>query len=530
MKALVGCFLLLQSLTATVVAQPPGRGAWRLPDRPVQERPKSLDWGIEAAAHLMRRAGFSASPDELIRVVDQGFETTLDELIEYQSVDDSSMEQALAERNYQLVRTNQNGIRLLSAGALQRWWMFRMLNSRRQLLEKMTFFWHDHFATSAGVVRFVDGMDRPLMQLQNQTLREHALGNFKSMVEAVAADPAMIIWLNNFENVKGHPNENWARELFELFTMGEGNGYTEFDIQEAARAFTGWSLVRPRRNRDVGTAALSFQFFPRDHDEGPKTVLDRTFQEAPGAAGIEDGLRVIDIIFEQPQVAEFITRKLWEYFVYPAPDDLVIQSLAQAFRDSGYELKVLMRAIFEHPHFLSERAYRAKVKSPIELVSGAYRELGISNPDNLPRVIEYLGLGQNLFFPPDVGGWTSDAGWINTGTILGRYNFFTFLTSNRGERPGGDQNPRFRIDDQIDLEGIIESYRLSGSSDVIDFFSLALLQGDLSVDSRSTLEVYLTTDDDGGPLTFNIQDHELIDKKVRGLIFLLGLLPAYQLN
>ncbi len=532
MRHWMGALFLMLTLLVPAAAQAPGRGGWRLPERPVVEAgPEPLAWGLPAAAHLMRRAGFSGSLEAVDGVANGGFEAALDLLIDYEKVDDSAMEAALAAKAYPLVRTNQNGQQVADGGALQRWWMFRILNSRRQLLEKMTLFWHDHFATSLGVVRFVDGSDRPLMLVQNQTLRQHALGNFKSLVEAIARDPAMIVWLNNFENVKGSPNENWARELMELFTMGEGNGYTETDIQEAARAFTGWSLVRPRRDQAPRGQALTFQFYPETHDEGVKTVLGQSFQAPPGSSGIEDGQRVIDIIFEQPQVAEFISRKLWEYFVYLDPDDEVIQPLAQTFRDSGYELKALMRAIFEHPHFLSEKAYRAKIKSPVELVCGAYRELGVSDPDNLPRVVEFFGLGQSLFYPPDVGGWTSDAGWINTGTILGRYNFFTFVSSNRGDgmRDNGQQR-RNPVRDQVDVEGLIEAYQLASSSDVIDFFSLAMVQGDLSIDSRSTLELYLTTDDGGGPLEFDIQNPALVDKKVRGLIFLVGLLPVYQLN
>ncbi len=533
MKRVLFAMVLLAASAAGVVAQIPGRGSWRVPQRPtLEEQPEPLPWDLAAAAHLARRAGFSGSLDELSGMVEQGFEATLDGLIDFEAVDDSEMEAALAARDYQFTRVNQNGMLQPNGLNLQRWWFFRMINSRRQLLEKMTLFWHDHFATSLGVVRFVNGSQEPLMLVQNRVLREHALGNFKEMVRAVARDPAMIIWLNNFENVKGSPNENWARELMELFTMGEGNGYTEDDIQEAARAFTGWSLVRPRQDF-FGGRALTFQFYPNEHDEGPKTVLGQTFQAPPGQEGIQDGDRVIDIIFEQPQVADFITRKLWEFFVYPQPDDQVIAPLAQLFRESGYEMKPLMRAIFEHPHFLSKKAYRAKIKSPVELICGAFREMAVSDPDNLGRLVEFFGLGQSLFLPPDVGGWTSDAGWVNTGTILGRFNFFTFFTSNRGvvTLPGaGDQPIRNPARDQIDVQAFLEQYQPLSSSDVIALFAEAMVQGDISDDSRQALERYMTTGDDGMPLEFDVFNEAHVDEKVRGLIFLVGLLPVYQLN
>ncbi len=531
-----GCAVLLLGLTAQVAAgQVPGRGGWRLPERPaVEEGPEPLEWGVPAAAHLLRRAGFSAGLDELDRVVRQGFDATVDELVDFEAVDDSAMEAALDAKGYEFVRTNREGQVLPNGLGMQQWWYFRMLNSRRQLVEKMTLFWHDHFATSLGVVRFVNGSGKPLMQVQNETLREHALGNFREMVLAIARDPAMIVWLNNFENVKGRPNENWARELLELFTMGEGNGYTEQDIQEAARAFTGWSLLRPRRDGAAG--ALDFVFRPQAHDEGPKTFLGQTIQSPRGAEGIQDGERVVEIIFEQPQVAEYVAHKVWEYFVYPEPEDEVILPLAKAFRDSGYELKALMRALLEHPHFLSEKAYRAKIKSPVELAVGAYRELGITQPENLPRVLEFYSLGQTLFFPPDVGGWTSDTGWINTGTILARFNLFAFMISNDGliYVPGRDEPVRNPIEDQIDVLGLLEKYQARTPSAALDLFAETMVQGDLSTDSRYTLETYLATRANGDPLDW-AAEYELgwdgeVPYKVGGLIYLLALLPAYQLN
>ncbi len=528
MKRLLVTGFVLAVMGAWLPAQPPGRGGWRVPPR-LGQQPEPLPWGLPAAAHLMRRAGFSAPPSQLQEVAEKGFEATLDALLDPQSVDDSAMEAALAARNYTFAMDRLNGMGLRAdANNLQRWWLYRMVNSRRQLVEKMTLFWHDHFATSVQTVDRVDSAGTPLMLIQNQTLRANALGNFKEMVRQIARDPAMILWLDNFSNVAGNPNENWARELLELFTMGEGNGYTQTDIQEAARCFTGWTLSR-RTGR--------FLFDGRLHDYEPKTFLGQEIVLRSALVGIEDGDRVIDIIFEQPAVSRFIARKLWEFFVYPNPDDSVVQPLAKTFRESGYEIKPLMRAIFTHPHFLSVKAYRAKIKSPVEFVVEAFRELGVSDPDNLPRLTQAFGLGQNLFFPPDVGGWTSDGGWINTGTILSRFNLMTCLISNRigepwlcNQRDTGGRGRPSPAADQIDVNGLIEANQLFLGAEVVDYFVRALVQDDVSLDTRYAFEDYLSAGVAGQTRAFDITDPEIVDEKVRGLIYLVSALPAYQLN
>ena len=247
-------FLFCSQLSAQVGR---GGGSWRYPGRYTGgEKIQSLEWGTGAAAHLMRRGGFSASPEEIGRLVSQGFEASLNELLDYEAIDDSEMEAGLEAANLSLFRRITGVAWVTNREPLQAWWLYRMIHSQRQLLEKMTFFWHDHFATSVldifqvlglsprnpGTVLL--GFERPLMLVQNETLRQYALGNFREMVHAIARDPAMILWLNNASNMGGKPNDNWARELLELFTLGESSesaAYTEFDVQEAARAFTGWS-------------------------------------------------------------------------------------------------------------------------------------------------------------------------------------------------------------------------------------------------------------------------------------------------
>ncbi|MDA2933985.1 DUF1800 domain-containing protein [Acidobacteria bacterium AH-259-D05] len=452
-------------------------------------------WDSTTAAHLMRRAGFSASPEELDRWVQKGFEATLNELLNYEEVDDTEMEEGLAEKNYPLTRMNQNFRLRPNTFGMQRWWLYRMVNSKRQLLEKMTYFWHDHFATSVNTVRRVGVDEQPYMMTQNELLREYALGNFKEMVEEMAKDPAMLIWLDNVSNVKQHPNENWGRELLELFTLGVGN-YTDQDVLEAARAFTGWGLNR----------SGEFNFFSSRHDYEMKTFLDVT--------GPLDGSDIIDIIFEQDVAAEYMAGKLFEFFVYPDPSEEIISELGDVFRENDYEMRPLMRAIFEHPEFYSDRAYRALIKSPVELLVGIFRELGASDPQFLPRFM--TGMGQDLFAPPDVSGWTSGVGWINTSTLLARYNFFNRLATFRGDGSGSV------------VEWVQQNHLTSWN--LVQFLVNAIVQNDVSVDTLYVLEEYLRTEDSGQLVEFDINDPVMIDKKVRGLIYLILALPVYQLN
>lgn len=515
-KALSSAFLFL-SFTASLFAQESSR---RIVIGPADETAKSppsgeqllanlpsrdsrayplVAWDEKTAAHLMRRAAFSASPARIREVVTQGFSATLSRLLHPQLVDDSEMEGALAAKNYQLYRVNNQGRKYADAFNMRRWWLYRMANSERQLLEKMTYFWHDHFATSVVDINGVDPNDRPLMMIQNETLRAHALGNFKTMVEEIARDAAMLYWLDNVTNRVGKPNENWARELMELFTMGVDSGYTEQDIRESARAFTGWGVDRQTQ---------TFRFFPQNHDNGEKTFL--------GVTGNLDGGDVINIIFQQRVAAEFIAKKLFQFLVHPNPSPALVRELGDLFRASGYDIRVLVKAIFEHPEFFSDRAYRAHIKSPVEFVVGVFRELEIREVDALPRLMN--GMNQNLFAPPDVSGWVSGVGWLNTTTLLNRYNFLNYVATRRSGA------------DRLDVNRLVEANQLKTSQDVTGYFVQLFLQNDVSLDTYYALEEYLRRDDSGNLVAFDVNDSATLDKKVRGLVYLVSILPAYQLN
>ena len=287
---------------------------------------------------------------------------------------------------------------------LRGWWIGEMLSTPSPLTERMTLFWHNHFVSSQQKVKLAE-----LMYRQNVTLRAHALGNFGGMLHAVARDPAMIVYLDSAQNRKGAPNENFARELMELFTLGEGN-YGERDVKEAARAFTGWSL-----DRDSG----QFVFRRGVHDYGSKTVLGRT--------GNFDGDDVIDILLSQPATSEFITRKLWREFVSPDPDVIEIRRIAARFRDSGYDIKAALYALLTSDAFYARENRGALIKSPIDLVVGTLRQFGMRPGDTIPFAVAGAGMGQNLFAPPNVKGWPGQEAWINTSSLLARKQFLDRL-------------------------------------------------------------------------------------------------------
>ena len=267
----------------------------------------------------------------------------------------------------------------------------QMVNSDDQLREKMAFFWNGHFATRVVNSRFN-------LQLLN-TIREKSLGNFGDLLKAVSQSPAMLQFLNNQQNKKGHPNENFAREVMELFTLGRGN-YTEKDVQEGARAFTGWSFL-PNGN-----------FFerPKQHDFEPKTFLGKT--------GNFDGNDALDIILEQKQTSKFIVTKIYKFFVNEKPDAKIIQYLSDRFYASKYDIKELMTEIFTAKWFYSEENIGSKIKSPIELMAGIMRTLPmeIAKPENL--IVYQKLLGQMLLYPPNVAGWPSGKSWIDSSTLM----------------------------------------------------------------------------------------------------------------
>ncbi|MFO1397303.1 MAG: DUF1800 domain-containing protein [Burkholderiales bacterium] len=295
--------------------------------------------------------------------------------------------------------------------ALRGWWMQEMLATPSPLTERMTLFWHNHFVSSQQKVRFAR-----LMYDQNAVLRANALGNFGTLLHAAAKSPAMLVYLDVAQSRRGQPNENFAREVMELFTLGEGR-YTEQDVKEAARAFTGWSI-----DRDTGT----YRFRPLLHDPGTKTVLGRT--------GAFDGDAVLDVILAQRETAPFIVAKLWREFVSPEPDPREVQRVAQVFKGRDYDIKAAMRALLLSDAFWATANRGTLLKSPAELVVGTMRQLEIAGAPGVPLAVATAGMGENLFAPPNVKGWPGGEAWINRTTLLARKQFLDRVARG-GEMP-----------------------------------------------------------------------------------------------
>jgi uncharacterized protein (DUF1800 family) len=366
-------------------------------------QPTAADpWGTKWAAHLFRRAAFGASREELHEALHQGPEATLDRLLQG-SPQAEELAQTLTDVGRIAAERDDNG------DELRGWWLYCILRGGHPLREKVTLFWHNHFATSLAKVQ-----DPALMFRQNCLLRQHALGRFGPFLQAISRDPAMLVWLDSNSNVKAHPNENYARELMELFSLGVGH-YTEKDIREAARAFTGWR-----------TDGIVFRFDGSLHDGGTKTVLGRT--------GAWDGGDVVRIVLEQPAAARFLVRKLYSFLIseQAEPPDTLLEPLCAAFRKSEYDIKALVRTMLASRHFYSAHAFRQRVKSPMEYVLGAvqavYRRYDETEADYQPLPQQVLvgrisAIGQSLFAPPNVKGWPGGPAWLNTSTLLERDNF-----------------------------------------------------------------------------------------------------------
>ena len=363
--------------------------------------------GVEGARHLLQRTGFGPTEAELREFAPLGREEAVDKLLAEARRESALKPPAFVDAPitpYYKVRAMSAEERMearkelvAQAFELRAWWLREMLTSPSPFTERMTLFWHGHFATSQQKVRA-----NQLMYRQNALLRREALGNFATLLHAVSRDPAMLVYLDNAGSRRQAPNENFAREVMELFTLGEGR-YGEQDVKEAARAFTGWSL-----DRETGEFMLRRTW----HDGGAKTVL--------GRSGRFDGDDVLDILLARPETAEFVTAKLWREFVSPAPDAAQVKRLAALWRDARYEVKPLMRAMLTAEAFWDEGNRQSLIKSPVDLVVGTMREYDIRPLDLRPAVFACAALGQNLFAPPNVKGWPGGEAWIDAATLLGR--------------------------------------------------------------------------------------------------------------
>ena len=381
-------------------------------------------WGLKWAGHLYRRAAFGGSWPELKAAVKAGPDAAVEALFaggpgqaEFDQLMDAVAPGQSVPRQPGNTNADPYGV------DLEGWWLHRMILTPHPLREKVTLFWHNHFATSIAKVRLP-----ALMRDQNLLLRQHALGKFGPLVQAVSKDPAMLVWLDSNSNVRGKPNENYARELMELFCLGVGN-YTEADVREAARAFTGWHTNVTTEGNFNPSTKPAFVFQRSLHDDGEKTVLGRT--------GKWDGGDVIRIVLDRPACARFIVRKLYRHFVSEAatPPDRLIEPLAERLRKSEYDVGDVLKVMLRSRHFYSVFAHRQRVKGPVEYTVGLLRGLEAKMPGeavglSLPAATQELG--QTLFAPPSVKGWDGGQAWLNTATVLARHNLAWRLLQGAG--------------------------------------------------------------------------------------------------
>lgn len=447
------------------------------------------------AAHLLRRAGFGGTSQDIEQYAAMSHSDAVNKLLNFVPNPQST---------FNLQRRMQEVDYIPHLDDIQTWWVDTMLNTPNPLQEKMTLFWHGHFTSAYSKV------DNPILLVeQNQLFRANALGNFKDLVKSVSRNPAMIYYLDGEANNKNAPNENYARELMELFTIGIGN-YTETDVREAARAFTGWGLK-----------GRTFYFNPNNHDNGTKTFMGQT--------GNFNGDDIIDIILKQPASGKFIVTELWNYFVYPNPDPSVISNLTQIYYNNNYELKPVMQAMLTSPEFLSAQAYRALVKSPTEFMVGSMKQLDVTNIG--PQVAKAISaMGQVLFSPPTVKGWDGGITWFNSALFFERINGANSIAENRG------------ANDYLDPTYLLKGATLNSSSDVVNQLLNTMLDGQYHPDIQAALQGYFdpnngfSASDLAALSSGNLangggkKNATALQVRLRGLLHLVMSSPEYQLS
>jgi len=494
-------------------------------------------WNYSTAAHLLNRAGFGGIPAEIERLQQMGPDAAVASFVDYEKIPDPTpppawakpdpermekfREAMMARRSSkQTPETDKKAVDVKERGLLRDemrtqmqhlmelrgWWLERMVKGPRPLQEKLTLFWHGHFATSMQKVR-----DAYLMWLQNETFRRNASGNWLTMLTEVTKDPAMLIWLDQTRSRKEHPNENYAREVMELFTLGEGH-YTEKDVAEAARAFTGLAYDRPRQ---VST------YRPFIHDSGVKTFLGKT-----GHLTYDN---ILQQISDHPQSSRFIAARLWNFFAGQTPSEEMITALAAVFQAGENNFKPLLTAMFRSEEFYTESVVRNQVKSPVQWLVGSLRMLERELPPALFAANLVQNLGQDLFAPPNVKGWDGGLSWITTNNLLARYNysemivFGTARVNFTGRQPGLKlvENRFNRMNTTgrpIDVKRLFTDEERNNTTDLIAALEKRLLQAKFKPRQEQVLRDYLGSQS-------KLDEHTILET-----IRLAMSTPEYQVN
>ena len=485
------------------------------------------DFDQRKAQHLLQRAGFGGTPQQAQALADLGVEKAVDYIINYQSLPDPNPP-AVEDYNKDIIRpptkSERDAIRKARQSGnedmvdtfrkerqrrqrvdrkqiaeMEQWWLLRLVSTPRPLEEKLTLFWHGHFATGYRTIE-----NSYHMYLQNMFFRKHAMGNFKEdLVHGIIHDPAMIRYLNNNQNRKQAPNENLARELMELFTLGEGEGYSEDDIKEGARALTGYTVEDD-----------TFAFQTRQHDSGSKKIFSRR--------GNFDGDDFVDLIFTRPSASTFVIEKLYRFFVNDLPHGETTESksyirlLSKVFKRKDWNIQPVLETIFLSEHFYDASNMNAIIKSPIQLIVQAARTL---HPPQRKKMAQTLAIasdvmGQRLFAPPSVKGWDGGRAWINTSTMFMRHNTMLYLLT--GQRP--DTQAWEADSKSFDAMSLVNG-RISNPKSTIKYLLSSLLNLESpSRDRISSLEDFMKT-----------QHNKINNETVTGLLTLITAMPEYQL-
>ena len=453
--------------------------------------------------HLYLRAGFGETPSFISQKKNTPVEKLIDELFN-------------STKQYRLLTHLENpakgkdvsSIRILimilrspeQLRVLNNEWIKIIADTKAPLREKMTIFWHDHFATSSPLAY--------LQQVQNNTLRKYALGNFDKLLHAIARDPAMILYLNNQQNKKDAPNENFAREVMELFTLGEGNIYRESDIKEAARAFTGWT---------VNKKGL-FEFVENEHDSGEKEFL--------GRKGNLKGEDIINILLEEKQTAKYVVTKIYKEFVNEYPDKEIINKLADDFYNSGYDISKLMRSIFTAEWFYEDKNIGSRIVSPVELLLRYKKLIALDFKEDKAQLNFQKVLGQVLFFPPNVAGWPGGRNWVDSSTLTLRMNMPVKIIQGGGFdiRP----KPEFEdVSDEAMLKTKKKAEVYSDWSKIVSAFKSVKKEDLTAMVIESFIQSPIEKIDK--QLIENYVDHSSDEKRIISTVGLVMSLPEFQI-
>jgi uncharacterized protein (DUF1800 family) len=477
--------------------------------------------------HLLRRAGFGARPDELSYYGEMSLPQVVDALVNFERIPDA-VDDFVGQPGF--VNTTNRGQFLPQSNivdARQRW-LFRMIHSDRPLQEKMTLFWHNHFATgytkiagtlgAAEATRYLaakSSTDPARVQGQVEMLRENALGTFRDILLNIAKDTAMLVWLDGRTNTKAKPQENFAREIMELFTIGVGT-FTEADVYAGARVFTGWNLARPG-TAAAGTQHSEFVYNAAQHDTAAKTFSfpiyggdDKTIPARSAADGMQDGIDFIDALAASPLTARYLAAKLYRFFVteFGAVNVTFVERVASVYLRSRGDMRAVMREVLLSPEFWDESAYFARYSWPVEFVVRALKDIGWTGFSVNDALTPLSNMGQILYEPPDVAGWDQGQAWFSTGAMLARMNFASTIAFNQ----------------RFNLATAVRAANASGTPDaLLSFFGDALVTAPLDAGVSGELSNYLRATG-----AWTASDAQL-QAKASGLVHLIAGSPEYQL-